>query len=83
MRHIYRVSADHVAADYRAASKPVLVAEDSDGTFFATASPYGCGKSAATAEDAIRSLLSDNACDNIKITGPFKSGPWLSAKDLT
>lgn len=83
MRHIYRVSAEHSHPEYAANSKSVLVSQDRiDKTFSAMAAPYGCGKSKATAEDAIRSLLGDNGCTRIVISGPFKSGPDLSPSDL-
>jgi hypothetical protein len=36
--------------------------------FYADLHPFGCGKSFATAEAAIRSLLQDNGCTNIRIT---------------
>lgn len=79
MRHIYSVTASHSHPDFAANDKPVLVSQDSiDGTWSATASRLGSGKSAPTPEAAIRSLFRDNACTDISITGPTQSGPYLS-----
>ncbi len=82
MRHIFRVSADHTAPEYRRSDEPVLVAHDRlDNTWSATAAKLGCGKSCATPEQAIRSLFRDHACTDIKIVGPVKSGEYIALSD--
>lgn len=82
MRHIYRVSADHIASEYRRVNEPVLVAHDrSDNTWFATAAKLGCGKSFETPEQAIQSLFQDHACTDIRIVGPVKSGEYILLSD--
>lgn len=82
MRHIFTVTASHSHPDFAAKDKPVLVSQDRiDGSWSATASRLGSGKSAATPEAAIRSLFRDNACTDVTITGPIKSGEWLSLQD--
>lgn len=60
------VSADHIAEQYRADRKVVRIHEWK-GRFSATASPYGSGKEFATVDEAVRSLLGDNGCTNIRI----------------
>lgn len=66
--HFYfTVSADHVCDKYAAHARIVKVSRDQD-KYFATSDNYGCGKSYATKEAAIRGLLLDNGCTNIRIT---------------
>jgi hypothetical protein len=64
---LYQVSADHVEEKYRANKKVVSVHEH-QGKFSAEANPYGGrGTEFDTPEKAIRSLLGDNGCTNIRI----------------
>lgn len=82
MRRLYKVSADHIAPEYRRTDEPVLVALDRlDNTWSATAAKLGCGKPCRTPEQAIRSLFQDHACSNITITGPVKSGEYILLSD--
>ena len=73
MKTIFFVSADHVSPKFRAERKAVDVHRDGTAErprgFFADATPYGCGKTYRTAEEAVRGLLSDNGCTNIRIEG--------------
>jgi hypothetical protein len=64
---LYQVSADHVEEKYRANKKVVSVHEH-QGKFSAEANLYGSrGTEFDTPEKAIRSLLGDNGCTNIRI----------------
>lgn len=67
---IYIVNADHVAPEYRATNKEIDVREDNYGegpVYYANAHPYGCGKNDKTPEGAIKRLLSENGCKNIRV----------------
>lgn len=78
----FRISANHVSAKYRLPSRIVTVDEFNHEfrvttrtssnpaypvRYTATARGFGCGKDCATPEDAIRDLLMDNGCTNIRI----------------
>lgn len=71
MNLYYIVSADHVALDYAATHKRIRVGstpnEKGVRVYYADAAPYGCGKNQPTPEAAIKTLLRDNGCSNIKI----------------
>lgn len=63
------VSCEHANPSYRLDNAEVQVRYDSlDGTYFWSRSPFGCSKSYATAKDAVRGMLSDHACFNIRVT---------------
>jgi len=70
------VSADHVCPEYRLDNVAFqdgyetafrVCSNDGEKTFYASAGHFGCGKDYATAEAAIRGLLWDNGCTNIRI----------------
>lgn len=63
---MYLVSADHKTAEYRLKDAAISVARDGD-LFYVSLAPFGCGKSRATPEAAIRELLTSNGCFNIRI----------------
>lgn len=60
------VNASHVSADYAADRAVIEVRADGD-KFYASESPYGCGKSRATPEAAIRELLENNGCTRVEV----------------
>lgn len=78
------VSASHVSPDYRLDGVAFAVISqggtfgayrvggDADGGFYAIAPKFGCGKTAKTPADAIRSLLIDNGCQSIEVAGAAK-----------
>ncbi len=69
MRKTYFVTASHPCADdFCFDRKEVRVSQDRlDGTFYADTSKLGCGRNAATVEEAIRSLFASHACAVTKI----------------
>ncbi len=67
-RTTYLVSADHVVAEYACRDLPVVVTDDGEYGFYANASGYGMSKNYKTAESAIRSMLADHACTNVRIS---------------
>ena len=71
MTQTFIVSADHISPEYRADRLPVRVSPwknpNAAETFSAYAAGYGSGKTYATPESAIRGLLAENGCTNIRI----------------
>ncbi len=65
-RHFFRVSASHVSKTYSFVRERVRVNEDADG-FAATHPMLGYGKTFSTPEAAIRHLLEDHACTDIRV----------------
>ena len=62
----YIVNADHINPEYRLKDADVSVGCDG-ALFYVSLAPYGCGKSRATPEAAIRELLTSNGCTFIRM----------------
>lgn len=63
----YLVSADHVVPKYGCKDLPIVVTNDGEYGFYANAPGYGCSKNYPTAERAIRAMLADHACTNVRM----------------
>lgn len=71
----FKVSASHIAADWALVDAIFAFNCETDFRlggnerhgFHASAPRFGCGKSASTPERAIRSLLLDNGCADIRV----------------
>lgn len=67
----FLVTADHVVAKHACVNLEVVCRSYDTGTgqvlWYAIAPGYGCSKNYRTAETAIREMLTDHACTNIRI----------------
>ena len=62
----YNVSADHVSPNHAFFAREFKVTQAYDGTYYASGHT-GCSKPADTPENAIRNMLLEHACTNIRI----------------
>lgn len=70
--YLVTVSASHVAPEYRLDNAEIRVSAargpfGAETVFYASAPKFGCGRNCHTPADAIRSLLSDNGCSDIRV----------------
>lgn len=67
----YLVSADHVSPSHACTDRPAKVGSTDYGNgeqFYATVEGYGQSKLYSSPEAAIRGMLAEHACTNIRIT---------------
>jgi hypothetical protein len=77
----YVVAASHMTPRYALAWVPVRVTREHEaggGGFYADHHPHGCGKTRATAADAIRELLASNGCQDIRIARVNFADRWAA-----
>ena len=68
MRH-FAVSADHSLSEYACADAHARCGKDAfHDTWYAVMARYGCSKNASTPEQAIRNMLLEHGCTNVRIT---------------
>ncbi len=67
----FLVTAEHISEKYACSDLEVVAKEYTDGTdnppWYVSIRTYGCSKNYKTPEAAIRGMLLDHACFNIKI----------------
>lgn len=63
----FKVSADHIAPEYRLNDNTVIVRSNSPNEYYATLKLFGCSKNYNTPEAAVCGLLADNGCRNITL----------------
>lgn len=66
----FYASCNHIDPRYAVTNSPFQVSPDGD-KFYAKHPLYGCSRSCATAEAAVRLLMTNYACTNIVITKPL------------
>lgn len=63
-----KFSCDHVAPQFARTDETVTAKEyGSSGLWYVSARGYGCSRNAKTPEIALRNMLLDHACTNIRI----------------
>lgn len=81
----YLVSADHQCERFACKDAQAVCNQDAgDGRWYASMAGYGCSKNYATPEQAIRGMLADHACTNVRIVEQpaAQSGYSLSEAEL-
>ena len=82
MHTYYLVTADHVSPAFACTNRrfrvSVAYAQNSVGgaRFSASARRYGCSKDYSTPERAIRGMLEEHACTNVRITLDTDQNTW-------
>jgi hypothetical protein len=66
----YRFSADHVSPSWRFDNEPITVFDGTDESglvYYSTHPKLGCSKNYKTPDEAIRGMVGEHGCTNIRV----------------